>query len=97
MGALEAVGFGISLAGEAPHLTAPDAQGGGKITVIRNGNHFTFPHVFSNDFLTNYMARAARRKGRARGSQSGDIWTREETMRESLNFDITSCLSRSMS
>ena len=40
MGALEAVGFGISLAGKTPHLTAPDAQGGGRITVIRNGNHF---------------------------------------------------------
>ena len=43
---------------------------------------FTFPHVFSNDFKTKFIGRAARGKGRARGSQSGDIWTREETREE---------------
>ena len=50
----------------------------------------SIPESFSTDFFTKYMALAARGKGCARGSQSGDIWTREETMRESLNFfDIT--------
>ena len=52
---------------------------------------FTFSLVVFDRLFTKFIARAARGKGRARGSQSGDIWTREETMRESLNnFDITS-------
>ena len=41
----------------------------------------SIPESFSTDFFTKYMALAARGKGCARGSQSGDIWTQEETMR----------------
>jgi hypothetical protein len=39
-----------------------------------------FRSSFSTGFFTKFIARASRGKGRARGSQSGDIWTREETL-----------------
>jgi hypothetical protein len=57
--------------------------------------HFPFSRFrssFSTGFFTKFIARAPRDKGRARGSQSGDIWTREETMcAPSAEFEVLQC------